>query len=568
VPASDLYSLGVILYEMLVGKVPFDDPSPTAVALQHLTSMPPTPRQINPNLNPQVETVLLKALSKAPEDRYATGQELLDALEQALLPQDAANVKESADSIAAVEALFESNAEDTPSGEVSQIKISKDIPADASPTLAPPSPVDEADDMIGQQFDEYRLEALLGHGGMARVYRALDVGLNRYVAIKVIDAPFRSDSDAAARFEREAQAIAQLEHPHIVHLYRYGEANDMLYMAMQYIEGADLETVLDTYHDDDQLMPPEEIVRVTREICEALDHAHSKDVIHRDIKPSNVMLTPEGSAILTDFGLALLTEYGTKGEIFGSPYYIAPEQAISSAKVVPQSDFYAVGCMLYEMVTGQVPFDADTAVDVAMLHMSEPPKSPRELRADLGEEMEAIILKLLAKDPADRYPDGASIADAVEEAMQTETPAEKSKKISHDSIPVRVAAELAENPLPPIPSPSPQTADAPPPKPPSKKAGEKKQSLPPIPAAVAMRASLPTRRMEEPEPEREPESPQPAEAQKPKPTAAEAAKSSKKKNDKWPLILFTVIVVGIMLGVLIVAGIMVAVYFANGGKIF
>ena len=147
------------------------------------------------------------------------------------------------------------------------------------------------DFLIGQQLDEYRLEAMLGHGGMARVYRAVDVRLKRYVAIKVIDPPFRDDSDYATRFEREAQAIAQLDHPHIVTLYRYGEANDLLYMAMQYVEGADLHTVLDSYRADGELIEPEDARRIVREICLALDYAHRQGVIHRDIKPSNVMVT-------------------------------------------------------------------------------------------------------------------------------------------------------------------------------------------------------------------------------------------------------------------------------------
>ncbi|MFC1976249.1 serine/threonine-protein kinase, partial [Chloroflexota bacterium] len=381
VPQSDLYSLGVILYEMLAGQVPFDDPSPTAIALQHLNNPPPSPRALNPNLSADVEAVLLKALSKSPEDRYQTGQELLDALEGALpISQPATAKQPEASQTNQVEPQTEEPIASTgPEQSTATVSIGKMAEVTDTPSPAPASP---DDDLIGQQLDEYRLEELLGHGGMARVYRALDVNLQRYVAIKVIDAPFRADSEAAARFEREAQAIAQLEHPHIVGLYRYGETNHLLYMAMQYIEGADLDSVLETFRADEEFMPPEDISRIIREICEALDHAHSKDVIHRDIKPSNIMLDQKGRAILTDFGLALLTELGTKGEIFGSPYYIAPEQAISSAGVVPQSDFYSVGVILYEMFTGQVPFDADTPVDVAMLHMSEPPRPPRELRPE------------------------------------------------------------------------------------------------------------------------------------------------------------------------------------------
>ncbi len=311
------------------------------------------------------------------------------------------------------------------------------------------------DDLLGVQLDEYRLEMLLGRGGMARVYRGLDTRLGRYVAIKVIDAPFRTDSEHTMRFEREAQAIAKLEHPHIVRLYRYGEAQGVLYMAMQYIEGSDLGFLLRSYHADHEFIEPEEALRITSEVCSALDYAHSKGVIHRDVKPSNIMLDQQGHAYLTDFGLALLTEVGTRGEIFGSPHYIAPEQAISSAGAVPQSDLYAMGIILYEMFTGKLPFDAETPLDIAMKHMSDPPPPPHDIRADVAPELEAVILKALAKEPAQRYPTGATLIDAMEHALaQSRTPAPTltAATLPHKSIPDRVAIDVAANPLPPIPA--------------------------------------------------------------------------------------------------------------------
>lgn len=309
------------------------------------------------------------------------------------------------------------------------------------------------DSLIGQRLDEYRLEALLGQGGMARVYRGLDVRLKRWVAIKVIDAPLRADADYIRRFELEAQAIAQLEHAHIVRLYRYGEANGMLYMAMQYVEGAPLNEVLAAYRAEGQFIEPAEANRIVHEICLALDYAHSKGVIHRDVKPANIILTQQGSAILTDFGLALLTDVGTRGEIFGTPHYMAPEQAMSSAGVVPQSDLYAVGVILYEMFTGRVPFDAATPLDIAMLHMSESPSPPRRLRPELKTALEKVILKALAKDPRRRYPNGATLAQALEQALKpARTRAAKSPVAQTKSIPEQVALSLAKRPLPPLPA--------------------------------------------------------------------------------------------------------------------
>jgi serine/threonine protein kinase len=445
VPQSDLYALGVILYEMLTGTVPFDDPSPTSVAVQHLTLPPPPPTEANPNLSQETEAVLLKALSKSHEKRYQTGAALIDALGEAL---------QTCQPILA-------HKDEPPVTKRSLSKIAADervaLYLERSKGSAPPidSPRQIDDRLLGQQLDEYRIDALLGQGGMASVYRGLDVRLKRYVAIKVIDASFRADSDYLMRFEREAQAIAQLEHPHIVRLYRYGEADGLLYMAMQYVEGADLGSVLDSYREDGQFIEPEGASRIIREVCLALDFAHGRGIIHRDVKPSNIMLDMEGCAILTDFGLALLTELGTRGEIFGSPRYIAPEQAISSANVVPQSDLYAVGVILYEMFTGVLPFDAVDPLDIAMLHMTEPPRPPRELRPEISPALEAVILKALAKEPDERYESGTELAEALEQARPTkpaESPTPPPAATSRLSIPNRVSIMSAAQPLPPVPA--------------------------------------------------------------------------------------------------------------------
>ncbi len=276
------------------------------------------------------------------------------------------------------------------------------------------------DNLIGQQIDEYRIKKLLGRGGMARVYQGVDVNLQRKVAIKVIDTPYQTDSDYLTRFKLEAQAIAQLEHPHIVRLYRYGEWDGMLYMAMQYVEGVDLHTVLSSYREAGEFIEPENASQIIRDVCEALDYVHQHGVIHRDIKPSNIMINAEDRAILADFGLALLLDLGTRGEILGSPEYIAPEQAISSANAVPESDLYAVGALLYEMMTGQLPFSAENPFELAMMHVSETPPRPSELRPDIGAELEAVILKAMAKEPSDRYPTGCALANALDHALRLE----------------------------------------------------------------------------------------------------------------------------------------------------
>lgn len=322
------------------------------------------------------------------------------------------------------------------------------------------------DSLIGKTLEEYRLEELLGRGGMARVYRAIDIRLKRWVAVKVIATPFRSDSDYMIRFEREAQAIAQLDHPNVVSIYRYGEVDDILYIAMQYIEGMSLDDLLISYQDKDY-MPAEDIQRIIEKIGLALDYIHSKGVIHRDIKPANILINKDGRAIIADFGLALLENIGTQGEIFGTPHYIAPEQVISSANVTAQSDLYSVGVILYEMFTGVVPFTADSAMSIAMLHMTEPPKSPREIRPEISPEVEAVILKSLEKEPEERYPTGAEMAAALKKALQT-------RQISLSATPSlqeRVTESLLKQPLPPMPAgitppPSPGQPSSPRPSPP------------------------------------------------------------------------------------------------------
>ncbi len=326
------------------------------------------------------------------------------------------------------------------------------------------------DSLLGLRIDEYQIEALLGKGGMARVYRGIDVRLQRYVAIKVIDSPYRGDSDHAMRFEREALAIAQLDHPHIVRLYRYGEWQGLFYIAMQYVDGADLQTVLNNYQSTGDFVEPQDANRLIREICSALDYIHQHGVIHRDIKPSNVILNKLGQAFLTDFGLALLTDIGTRGEILGSPTHVAPEQAISSARAVPQSDLYATGVILYEMFTNQLPFYSEDPLELAMLHMTQAPPSPRELRPEISPQLERVITKALAKEPAQRYQTGAELADELDQALRASEPPSPTPTDPRRSVMKLVEKQVSEQPLPPIPA-----AIAPPP------ASAMQEAQPPMP---------------------------------------------------------------------------------------
>ncbi len=273
------------------------------------------------------------------------------------------------------------------------------------------------DSLLGKRIDEYQIDMPLGAGGMARVYRALDTKLQRYVALKVIAPELRTDNEHALRFEREAQSIARLEHPNIVHIYRFGESSGLYYIAMQYIQGADVGRLIEDYRNNGEFMPIDDIVSIIDQIGGALDYAHSKGVIHRDVKPNNIIVNQQERAILTDFGLVLLSDAGTQGEIFGSPSYIAPEQAISSANVVPQSDIYALGVTLFEMLTGELPFPGSDPMEIAMRHVSEPPPAPSQLNKTIPAAVDQVVLRSLAKEPADRYQTGQEFSAAFQNAV-------------------------------------------------------------------------------------------------------------------------------------------------------
>lgn len=273
------------------------------------------------------------------------------------------------------------------------------------------------DPFIGNQLGDYKIVDILGRGGMARVYRGFDPRLKRYAAVKVIDAALLSggEEEYRARFLREAQAIAVLDHPYIVSVYQFGEFDSLYYMAMKFIEGRDLGQILK--ETGGALLTNAQILRIVNDITSALDYAHAAGVIHRDIKPSNIMVMKDGHAVLTDFGLALSVPEGSMGTTFGSAHYIAPEQALSSAQAVPQSDLYSLGVVIYQLLTGRVPFDDPSAMTVALKHLSDPPPPPRTYNPNVSQAVERVVLKALEKDIKDRFPTGGALARALESAL-------------------------------------------------------------------------------------------------------------------------------------------------------
>jgi eukaryotic-like serine/threonine-protein kinase len=269
--------------------------------------------------------------------------------------------------------------------------------------------------MIGTLFNErYRLDAELGHGGMGVVYRAHDTLLQRDVAVKLL-IETKLGSEGRNRLLNEARAAARLNHPNIVNIYDAGEAERLPFIVMELVDGEPINAQQVTTYDG--------IYPIIRQICLALDHAHSHGIIHRDLKPENVLLTPAGMIKLTDFGLArsLASRITSDGTIVGTVYYMAPE-LILSKPIDGRVDLYALGVMLYELVTQRLPFDAEEAISVISQHIHAPVVPPRTYRPDLPMPLEAMILKLLAKDPDERYPDARMVVAALEVPLLSSQP--------------------------------------------------------------------------------------------------------------------------------------------------
>jgi eukaryotic-like serine/threonine-protein kinase len=263
------------------------------------------------------------------------------------------------------------------------------------------------DTLSGTMFaTRYRMIRKLGGGGMADVYLAEDQELGRRVAIKILHERYANDEQFVERFRREATHAAGLSHPNIVAIFDRGETNGSYFIVMEYVEGKTLKELIRSRG----ACPTPVAVAYTRQILSALRYAHRNGVIHRDIKPHNVMVDPEGQLKVMDFGIARAgaSQMTEEGAIIGTAQYLSPEQA-RGAPVDQTSDLYSCGIVLYELLTGDVPFTGETPVEIAMKHLSEIPRPPSELRPDVPHDLDLVVLRALAKEPADRYQSAAAM---------------------------------------------------------------------------------------------------------------------------------------------------------------
>ncbi|OKJ16712.1 serine/threonine protein kinase [Kitasatospora sp. CB01950] len=308
----------------------------------------------------------------------------------------------------------------------------------------------------------YVLQRLLGQGGMAAVHLAYDTVLDRQVAVKTLHTELGREASFKERFRREAQAVARLQHTNIVSVFDSGEdvgpdGTATPYIVMEFVEGRSLKDVLDEQVTTRGAMPTEQALKITAAVLSALEASHDQGLVHRDIKPANVMVSTKGVVKVMDFGIARALQSGVTsmtqtGMVVGTPQYLSPEQALGKS-VDARSDLYSVGCMLFELLSGQLPFDGDSAFSIAYKHVQETPPAPSTLNGTVTPAVDALVAQALRKDPAHRFPTAEAMREEVERVAageQGNTPLQASTPLVIGEGPRSVHAAPSLTNFPPV----------------------------------------------------------------------------------------------------------------------
>ncbi|WP_326766573.1 protein kinase [Streptomyces sp. NBC_01591] len=304
----------------------------------------------------------------------------------------------------------------------------------------------------------YQLRDLLGEGGMASVYLAYDTALDRQVAIKTLHTELGREQSFRERFRREAQAVAKLQHTNIVSVFDTGEDELggalMPYIVMEYVEGQPLGSVLQADIQNHGAMPADRALKVTSDVLAALDTSHEMGLVHRDIKPGNVMMTKRGVVKVMDFGIARAMQSGVTsmtqtGMVVGTPQYLSPEQALGRG-VDARSDLYSVGIMLFQLLTGRIPFDADSPLAIAYAHVQEEPVAPSTINRSVTPAMDALVARALKKNPNERFPSAAAMQDEIARVLAATGPTGAPVIVAGGGAPANSGSGVGSAVFPPV----------------------------------------------------------------------------------------------------------------------
>jgi serine/threonine protein kinase len=413
-PRSDFYALGCVVYELLCGAPPFVSDNFHELAARHLNDPIIPPSQRGSPLGARGDAIVLKLLARSPGERYGTLEQILGALALAA-PDGRGSLLRDASLV-----NYQGGQSVLSFGQTGRPPTSQPLgTVPSGPAAGEPAVL---------QIPGYKIIRALGQGGMGTVFLAQHLPLQRVVALKFFRGSWEASAEVLARFRREAVALARLQHPGIVQIYELLEHQGLMCLALEYVGGGDLRQRMHAGGGPGGLMTTRDAAALMATLARAVDFAHQRGVLHRDLKPSNILLTDDGQPKIGDWGLARLLHDSPDaavltqpGSVLGTPAYMAPEQAEGQPDLLgPATDVYALGNILYELLTGRLPFAGSSMRDVLMQVQAVEPTPPRRLRPTIPPDLELVCLKCLQKDPARRYATAAALAEDLERWLRGE----------------------------------------------------------------------------------------------------------------------------------------------------